>query len=95
MPAGSKQSPTQAEKEKAEAIAAKAKQDLDRPPGYRSKNLDKLVRFVNSPTFVDELEPVARSELEGICKAIRIIGEGLRAPAVQPSAAANAAASEI
>ncbi len=40
------------------------------PVGYRSKDLDKLIRFVADPTFWDSLSAPARVELTAIAEAI-------------------------
>jgi energy-coupling factor transporter ATP-binding protein EcfA2 len=40
------------------------------PPGLRSKDLEKLIRFVEDDDFWDRLEISAKSELEGIAREI-------------------------
>jgi putative ATP-dependent endonuclease of OLD family len=70
------------EEQRSKAIFILADGDLETylPEGYRSKDLDKLVRLVNSPTFLEQLEREARRKLQDICEAIRLIAARTRAP---------------
>lgn len=48
------------------------------PAGLRSKDIDKLIRFIGSPDWWERLAPAARDELEGIARALLSIPRPLK-----------------